>query len=87
MAPFSPPVTPPPSQFLASGPQLPVAMESGCCPTPLLLGRHLVARRHLLRHLGSQRACSGLSEGGRVPGGPADFGTWEVCCLEAEGSE
>lgn len=40
-----------------------VAMESGCHPTPPLLGRRLVARHYLLGHLGSQRACLGLSEG------------------------
>ena len=43
--------------------QLTVAMESGCRPTPPLLGRHLVARHCLLGHLGSQRACLGLCEG------------------------
>lgn len=40
-----------------------VVMESGCHPTPLLLGRHLVARHCLLGHFDSQRACMGLSEG------------------------
>lgn len=38
-------------------------MESGCHPTPLLLSRHLVARHHLLGHLGSPIACLGLCEG------------------------
>lgn len=52
-------------------PQPPVAMEPGCHPTPPSLGRRLVARHHLLRHLSFQRACFRLSEGGQVPGGPA----------------
>lgn len=53
--------------------QLMVAMESGCHPTPPLLGRHLVARHCLLGHLGSQRACLGPCEGAQWTLGPGRF--------------
>lgn len=56
--------------------QLMVAMESGCHPTPLLLSRHLVARHHLLGHLGSPRACLGLSEGAQWTLEPGDLYSW-----------